>query len=83
MRTWVEIGGIVLFAAIIGGTFGVAQYQITELRGNVNEIKDALPGDLKETLKSLEVSRTSDHDTLVRMENDVRWIRQTMERQAK
>jgi hypothetical protein len=56
---------LIIVAASVVGSYAVAQYQISELRGDVQKLQE---------------QRDIDRESLIEMRADVRWIRLTLER---
>ena len=57
------ISVLVIMAGIFA-SYGIAQYQISELRSDV---------------KDMQKEQADDHDTLIELASDVKWIRRQME----
>ena len=72
------ISVIVIVSGIVA-SYAVAQYQISELREETQNIKTEVRLELAELHKKAALTRES----IVAIESDVRWIRATMERDVK
>ena len=62
---WLNIIAAAVVMAGVVASYAVAQYQISELRGDVKE---------------LQKNWQEDHDTLIRIAVDVKWVRANMEK---
>lgn len=67
-RTWCELAGAGSFIVSLAVSFGISQYQI---------------GELQKSYAVFEEARRADHDTLLEVKNDVKWIRLAMEKIGK
>lgn len=63
---------VALLCAGVIGSYAISQYQIAELRDSVKTLQD--------DVKIIREQRAEDREAMVEVRNDVRWIREAIEK---